>query len=63
MGYETDRYTEEQVQEFETAIKPVCEWLQKNGHPHMKIIVLPTYAEIVEGTTGVNVDYFAKGAY
>ena len=54
MGYETEMFTEEQKKEFDKLIKPVCNWLLKNGHPHMKVIVLPTYAEIVEGAYGLS---------
>lgn len=56
IGYETDAFTPNQMEEFVNLINPVCKWLQKNGHPHMKVIVLPTYAEIVEGLYACYVD-------
>jgi hypothetical protein len=35
--------------EFEKAAKPLIEWLNENCHPHMKVIVDHTHAELVEG--------------
>lgn len=40
------------INEFKALIAPVVEWLQKNGHPHMKIIVEQDGAELVEGVLG-----------
>ena len=35
--------------DFEGMARPLMEWLNKVGHPHMKIIIDCTHAEIVEG--------------
>ena len=40
-------------EEFERLTKPLNEWLQKNGHPNMIIIISFDGAEIVEGKLGV----------
>ena len=56
MGYETERFTEQQMAEFIRLTEPLVAWLNRNGHPHMKIIILPTYAEIVEGVHGESYD-------
>lgn len=40
-------------EEFEKLAKPLNEWLQKNGHPHMQIIISFDGAEVVEGKIGV----------
>lgn len=46
-------------QEFEELIKPVIEWLN-NFHPHTKIIITNTTAEVVEGTIGVYTEEFLR---
>jgi len=42
------------IDEFTALCKPLNEWLQKNYHPHAKIIIETNYAEIVEGVTGIS---------
>ena len=57
MGYEQEgRYTEEEQKQFQDLITPLCKWLQAHGHPHMKIVILPTYAELVEGVIGTTME-------
>jgi hypothetical protein len=41
-------------EEFEKLAKPLNEWLQKNGHPNMIIIISFDGAEVVEGKLGVS---------
>jgi hypothetical protein len=41
------------MDEFKALCKPLNEWLQKNYHPHTKIIIETDSAEIVEGTMAV----------
>ena len=41
-------------EEFQTLCKPLNDWLQKNYHPHAKIIIETDRAEIVEETMGVS---------
>ncbi|MCD8397567.1 MAG: hypothetical protein LUD12_10390 [Lachnospiraceae bacterium] len=43
-------------EEFEKAVRPAIEWLQKNGDPHYKIIIQQDYAELVSGELGFPVD-------
>lgn len=45
--------TEEQRKEFEEKVKPVMEWLCKNFHPHVTIIIEPTSAEILESSASI----------
>lgn len=52
--------TAEQIKEFEEAAKPLVEWLCENGHPHMKAIVEPSGAELVEGQCLVKIEEFIK---
>ena len=40
-------------EEFERLARPLNEWLQKNGHPNMRIIISFDGAEVVEGKLGV----------
>lgn len=42
---------EDQKEEFEKVIEPAIKWLNDNCHPHVKIIVTTTDAEIVEGVS------------
>ena len=39
--------------EFKALCKPLNEWLQKNYHPHARIIIESGYAEVVEGSMAV----------
>lgn len=39
--------------EFKELAKPLNEWLQRNGHPHMQIIISFDGAEVVEGKLSV----------
>lgn len=41
--------TEQQRKEFEAVTRPVIEWLNKNCHPHVSVVVEPTRAELSEG--------------
>lgn len=42
-------------EEFQTLVKPVCEWLNKNGNPHTNIIIGVDYAKIVTDILGTPV--------
>lgn len=46
-------------QEFEDKTRAVIKWLNDNMHPHAKVIITPTSAELVEGrlSTGEVLDY------
>lgn len=54
-----ETFTSETEAEFETAARPMIEWLNKNCHPHVKVIITTTDAELVEGQlhTGQIYDY------
>ena len=41
--------TDEQHQEFEAVTRPVIEWLNANGNPHMAIVIDPTSAVLYGG--------------
>jgi len=45
---------EQKTKEFQELCRPLNEWLQKNFHPHAKIIIETDHAEIVEGLMGVH---------
>ena len=40
--------TEKQQNEFETAARPLIEWLNKNCHPHVTAIIGPGRAELLD---------------
>jgi len=46
-----------QIKEFEELVRPVIQFLDKNFHPHVKIIIENDHAEIVEGITGFTAEY------
>lgn len=41
--------SKEQIKEFEEAAKPLMEWLNRNCHPHVTVLLDGGQAEIVEG--------------
>jgi hypothetical protein len=43
------KMTDEQHQEFEAVTRPVIEWLNANGNPHMAIVIDPTSAVLYGG--------------
>lgn len=45
-------YKTELQKKFRELAQPLVEFLQKNAHPHAKIIIDCTSAEIVEGLVG-----------
>ena len=50
--------TKEQTNEFESAAEPLIEWLNENCHPHVKAIVGPGSAELLETMCfRINEDY------
>lgn len=48
-----------QAASFESAARPLMQWLNENMHPHVTVIVTPTNAELLEGvrSTGQIMDY------
>jgi alkaline phosphatase len=47
-------------EEFENVVKPVIEFINKNGHPHSTIIISTTHAEMCEGTHAVYTEEYLK---
>jgi len=43
------RMTEKQKEEFNKLTKQLMEFMDKEFHPHCTIVVMPTYAELLEG--------------
>lgn len=37
-------------QEFEALTRPVIEWLNRNYHPHVTVVIDTTSAELLEGS-------------
>lgn len=52
--------TEEQKKEFEELTKPIMKWLCENFHPHVVVIIEPTFAKIAEESMGFPCDEFIK---
>lgn len=52
--------TSEQRREFEEAAKPLIKWLNENWHPHVKVLVDQTSAEVVEGCLVFRTEEFLK---
>ena len=48
--------TEKELNEFVNTMKPVVEWLQKNGNPHYRIIIEYDGAEFVSGEMAFSVE-------
>ena len=48
--------TEEQRKTFETAARPLIEWLAKNCHPHMTAVVDSNSAALLEGQHVIRTD-------
>lgn len=45
-------------EELEELTRPLIKWLNDNYHPHVKLIIDPTSAELLEGCTSFcTVDY------
>jgi hypothetical protein len=50
----------EQIDQFKEVSKPLVKWLNDNCHPHVKVIVEPSGAEILEGSAMVKIEEFIK---
>jgi hypothetical protein len=53
--------TAQQREEFKQLTMPLIEWLNKNFHPHTKVIVDQTSAELSEGSIAHYTEDFLKG--
>ena len=52
--------TEQQRMEFEAVTRPVIEWLNKNCHPHVSVVIEPTTAELSEGVCAVQTNNYIR---
>lgn len=52
--------SKEQIDAMLEAAKPLVKFLNENCHPHVKVIVEPDGAEIVEGYARVKIEEFLK---
>lgn len=50
--------TEKQRAEFEALTRPLMQWLNTNGHPHMSILVTTDRAEVSEGVCAFATDEY-----
>lgn len=50
---------EERV-EFEKVTRPVIEWLNKNCHPHVTVVIDPTSAELSECVAAINTHDYVR---
>lgn len=50
--------TKEQLQDMQKVVEPVMEWLSKNCHPHVKIVIGSGSAEVVEGVATYKTDKY-----
>lgn len=48
------------MSKLEVAARPLIQYLNENHHPHTKVIVDPTSAEVVEGTMCIQNNEFLK---
>lgn len=55
-----EQLTEDQIKKFKEAAMPLMKWLAENFHPHTKVIVDSSRAELVEGVSAFNDDEFLK---
>lgn len=54
------KLNEHQIRELEEASKPLIKWMNENCHPHAKVIVETTGAELVEGIARIKNLEFVK---
>ncbi|HHR6139776.1 hypothetical protein [Proteus vulgaris] len=46
--------------EFDAVVKPLMKYLAENYHPHVKVVVDSTTAELVEVHNSISTDEFIK---
>lgn len=52
--------SEKEREEFEAVTRPVIEWLNKNCHPHVTVVVEPTSAELLEGVVAIKTTDYVR---
>lgn len=50
--------SDEKQKEFEAVVRPLMKWLAENHHPHTKIIIESSCAEMVEGVKVISTDEY-----
>ena len=55
------KLTKDQIKEFETVTRPLIQFINNNGYPHITVIVDNTRAEIVEGIAVFVTQDYLKG--
>ena len=60
MDAETSNKSERKHEDFAAAAEPLIEWLNKFGHPSMKVIVENDGAEVVEGCMSHRTEEFLR---
>ena len=53
-------FNEQERREFEAVTRPVIEWLNKNCHPHVTVVIEPTSAELCEGVCAVHTNDYLR---
>ena len=51
---------EQQREAFEAVTRPVIEWLNKNCHPHVHVVIDQTSAELAEGVAAINTNDYLR---
>ena len=54
-------FNKEQREEFERLVRPLIEFINKNGYPHVVVVVDSTSAELSEGVCSVYTEDYLKG--
>lgn len=52
---------EQERREFEAVTRPVIEWLNKNCHPHVSVVIEPTRAELLESVASYPTNDYVRG--
>ncbi len=52
--------TKEQLEDFEKAARPIMEYLGKNHHPHVTVIIDAGRAEILESSAQIVTDDYIQ---
>lgn len=44
------------MEELEKLVKPICEWIEKNGNPYMQIVISLDNVRVTEDVSGIPID-------
>jgi hypothetical protein len=59
-GYFAEEKAAARQKSFETASRPLIQWLAENVHPHHSVIVTSTHAELLMGEIVLSTDEYLK---